>query len=79
MNEGRIDWWAFLSGAGFSIGSIPALWPEMTIFNLAKIPPIVVDFPIRMFFTIILAFLGGMSGLFAKDVYTHLKRKFKKQ
>jgi hypothetical protein len=77
MNS-KIDWWSFLTGAGFSIGSIPVLWPEMTIFSLARIPPIVVDFPIKIIFTMILAFLGGMSGLFAKDVYTHWKRKLKK-
>lgn len=74
----KVDWWPFVGGATFGLGSSITIWPEMTIFSLAKVPPIVLDFPLRVFFTIILAFFGGMAGMFAKDVYSYMKKRYKK-
>jgi CDP-diglyceride synthetase len=74
----RLDWWPFIGGALFGIGGGVPIWPEMTIFSLAKVPPIILDFPLRVLFTIILAFFGGLSGMLAKDIYTYLKKKYKK-
>ena len=74
----RIDWWPFTGGALFGLGGGVSIWHEMTIFSLAKIPPVVVDFPLRVLFTIVLAFFGGLSGMLAKDFYSMIKKRYKK-
>jgi len=77
--EARFDWWSIAGGASFGIGSIPKIWPEIIFpHQFASIPPIVTDFPLRVFATIILAFVGGLSGMIAKDVYLYAKRRMKK-
>jgi len=76
--EHRFDWWSFLGGATFAFGSLPKLWPEISLHTMGAVPPVVVDFPLRLIATILLAFFGGFAGMVAKDFYLYLKKRFTK-
>lgn len=56
-----------------------SLWPYMPFLAEAVSPASIVEFYLlKLAVTLILGFLGGMTGMLGKDIYSRLKKKLLK-